>query len=120
MSISSNTLSSGSGFPKTHTLRAKLAELETYRDILVQQIDTLQKYFDMCSRKNLNMPYDINDAAELVRNGNIFDELEKDDLSHHAWESERERSRMYAEGSSTYRLQEFYFFDLCILRIIAT
>ncbi len=34
---------------KDRGLKVKVAELETYRDILVQQIDTLQKYFDVCS-----------------------------------------------------------------------
>ena len=52
-SISSNksTLSStsDSSFQKGRGLRVKLAELETYRDILVQQIDKLQKYFDASS-----------------------------------------------------------------------
>jgi len=48
VSISSNTLStaSGSSFKKGRGLKVKLAELETYRDILIQQIDKLQKYFD--------------------------------------------------------------------------
>ena len=51
MSISSNTMSttSSSSFRKGRGLKVKLAELETYRDILVQQIDTLQKYFDTCA-----------------------------------------------------------------------
>jgi hypothetical protein len=50
VSISSNTLSttSGSSVLKDRGLKVKVAELETYRDILNQQIDTLQKYFDAC------------------------------------------------------------------------
>jgi len=51
VSISSNTLSttSSSSFRNGRGLKAKIAELETYRDILVQQIETLQKYFDSCT-----------------------------------------------------------------------
>lgn len=51
MSISSTTLSttSGSSVLKDRGLKVKVAELETYRDILVQQIDTIQKYFDACT-----------------------------------------------------------------------
>ncbi|KAM4616729.1 ceramide transfer protein-like isoform 3-T3 [Polymixia lowei] len=34
---------------KGHSLREKLAEMETFRDILCRQVDTLQKYFDSCA-----------------------------------------------------------------------
>uniref|UniRef100_A0A674CRR6 Ceramide transfer protein n=1 Tax=Salmo trutta TaxID=8032 RepID=A0A674CRR6_SALTR len=34
---------------KGHSLREKLAEMETFRDILCRQVDTLQKYFDGCA-----------------------------------------------------------------------
>lgn len=34
---------------KGHRLREKLAEMETFRDILCRQVDTLQKYFDGCA-----------------------------------------------------------------------
>nr|XP_040053330.1 ceramide transfer protein-like isoform X3 [Gasterosteus aculeatus aculeatus] len=40
---------SSSSFKKGHSLREKLAEMETFRDILCRQVDTLQKYFDGCS-----------------------------------------------------------------------
>lgn len=40
---------STSSFKKGHSLREKLAEMETFRDILCRQVDTLQKYFDACS-----------------------------------------------------------------------
>lgn len=30
-------------------MREKLAEMETFRDILCRQVDTLQKYFDSCA-----------------------------------------------------------------------
>lgn len=36
-------------FQKGHSLREKLAEMETFRDILCRQVDTLQKYFDGCA-----------------------------------------------------------------------
>lgn len=34
---------------KGHSLPEKLAEMETFRDILCRQVDTLQKYFDGCA-----------------------------------------------------------------------
>lgn len=51
VSLASNTLStaSTSSFKKTRGLREKLSELETFRDILCGQIDTLQSYFDECA-----------------------------------------------------------------------
>ncbi|KAK7862762.1 hypothetical protein R5R35_010382 [Gryllus longicercus] len=51
ISLTSNTLStaSTSSFKKGRGLKEKLAEMETFRDILCQQIETLQKYFDACA-----------------------------------------------------------------------
>ncbi|KAJ8380385.1 hypothetical protein SKAU_G00011630 [Synaphobranchus kaupii] len=40
---------STSSFKKGHSLREKLSEMETFRDILCRQVDTLQKYFDACA-----------------------------------------------------------------------
>uniref|UniRef100_A0A8C5FID7 Ceramide transfer protein n=1 Tax=Gadus morhua TaxID=8049 RepID=A0A8C5FID7_GADMO len=40
---------STSSFKQGHSLREKLAEMETFRDILCRQVDTLQKYFDSCA-----------------------------------------------------------------------
>ncbi|XP_008421616.1 collagen type IV alpha-3-binding protein-like isoform X2 [Poecilia reticulata] len=40
---------STSSFKKGHSLLEKLAEMETFRDILCRQVDTLQKYFDSCA-----------------------------------------------------------------------
>ncbi|XP_064900941.1 ceramide transfer protein-like isoform X19 [Columba livia] len=40
---------STSSFKKGHSLHEKLAEMETFRDILCRQVDTLQKYFDACA-----------------------------------------------------------------------
>ncbi|XP_046752312.1 ceramide transfer protein [Diprion similis] len=53
VSLTSNTQSTASGgsFSKRglRGLKEKLAEMETFKNILVQQIDTLQKYFDNCA-----------------------------------------------------------------------
>ncbi|XP_040434273.1 ceramide transfer protein-like isoform X4 [Falco naumanni] len=40
---------STSSFKKGHSLCEKLAEMETFRDILCRQVDTLQRYFDACA-----------------------------------------------------------------------
>lgn len=61
VSLQSNTYStaSGSSFKRsTRNLREKLAEMETYKDILCRQIDTLQQYFDICAEnaENHNEP----------------------------------------------------------------
>ncbi|XP_026066919.1 ceramide transfer protein isoform X2 [Carassius auratus] len=40
---------SASSFKKGYSLQEKLAEMETFRDILCRQVDTLQKYFDNCA-----------------------------------------------------------------------
>ena len=43
------SITSASSFRKGYGLKEKLAELETFKDILDQQVDTLQKYFDECA-----------------------------------------------------------------------
>jgi len=49
-SLQSNTLSvGGGGGADRSTLREKISEIETYNDILYNQIGTLQRYFDACS-----------------------------------------------------------------------
>lgn len=71
VSLISNTQSttSGGSFSKrgTRNLKEKIAELETFKDILSQQIDTLQKYFDNCAdiAKQTSLINDnlINDAS---------------------------------------------------------
>ncbi|KAK7165005.1 hypothetical protein R3I94_003400 [Phoxinus phoxinus] len=40
---------SASSLKKGYSLREKLAEMETFRDILCRQVDTLQRYFDNCA-----------------------------------------------------------------------
>lgn len=51
ISLQSNTLSStsASSFKRSRNLREKLAELDTFRDILCNQMEMLQKYFDKCA-----------------------------------------------------------------------
>ncbi|XP_069997920.1 ceramide transfer protein [Penaeus vannamei] len=51
VSLTSNTLSttSGSSFKRSKGLKEKLAEIDTYRDILIRQMETLQSYFDACA-----------------------------------------------------------------------
>jgi collagen type IV alpha-3-binding protein len=49
--ISSLSTTSGNSLKQnSRGLREKLHEIETYRDILFNQIDTLQKYFDACAQ----------------------------------------------------------------------
>lgn len=51
VSLTSNNFStaSASSFRKGRGLREKLSEMETYRDILIRQVDTLQGFFDACA-----------------------------------------------------------------------
>lgn len=47
--VSGASGSSATSFKKDHSLCEKLAEMETFRDIICRQVDTLQKYFDACA-----------------------------------------------------------------------
>lgn len=51
VSVGSTSLSNASvsSFKKARGLRVKLAEMETFKDILCRQVDTLQSYFDVCA-----------------------------------------------------------------------
>lgn len=50
---------STASFRKSHVLKTKLGELETFKDILDKQIDTLQEYFDACANDDvMNNVYD--------------------------------------------------------------
>uniref|UniRef100_A0A673GXZ3 Ceramide transfer protein n=1 Tax=Sinocyclocheilus rhinocerous TaxID=307959 RepID=A0A673GXZ3_9TELE len=49
VTTSGYSATSTSSFKKGHSLREKLSEMETFRDILCRQVDTLQKYFDGCA-----------------------------------------------------------------------
>uniref|UniRef100_A0A8C5C0S4 Ceramide transfer protein n=1 Tax=Gadus morhua TaxID=8049 RepID=A0A8C5C0S4_GADMO len=48
-SANSGVSSTSSSSKKGHSLREKLSEMETFRDILCRQVDTLQRYFDGCA-----------------------------------------------------------------------
>ncbi|EDX09673.1 GD13006 [Drosophila simulans] len=71
MSLQSNTISltSGGSLKKTQrNLREKVGELETFKDILFGQIETLQRYFDACSEVNKNnaQPLDLGDGLKSI------------------------------------------------------
>jgi collagen type IV alpha-3-binding protein len=70
-SLSSNTFSNGSRFGggKGRGLSEKLAEIETFRDILCRQIDTLQTYFDNCAEAAAG---GHNSAVEVCKQGIDF------------------------------------------------
>ncbi|EDO32697.1 predicted protein [Nematostella vectensis] len=55
------TTLSTSSFKKGRGLREKLLELETFRDIVGRQIDTLQSYFDACASTSVTQ--DIRDSS---------------------------------------------------------
>ncbi|CAF0861154.1 unnamed protein product [Didymodactylos carnosus] len=48
-STASISVASTGSFKKDRSLKEKLKELETYKDILCQQVQTLQTYFDACA-----------------------------------------------------------------------
>lgn len=56
VSLQSNTLSitSGSSLKRANrSLREKVYEIETFKDILFGQIETLQRYFDACAEQKI-------------------------------------------------------------------
>jgi len=66
MSLSSNTYSSHSANSskfRHQALAEKLAECETFKDILCRQIETLQSYFDACSSIATSLSTGNNPAA---------------------------------------------------------
>lgn len=70
ISLQSNTLSTASGSSMKRVsrgLREKMHEIETYRDILYGQIETLQRYFDSLHLKNGdNNPLDLGDGLKPI------------------------------------------------------
>ncbi len=52
MSLQSNTLSTSSLKRANRSLREKVHEIETFKDILYGQVETLQRYFDACAELN--------------------------------------------------------------------
>ncbi|XP_078678052.1 ceramide transfer protein-like isoform X6 [Branchiostoma floridae x Branchiostoma belcheri] len=65
-SVSSASLStaSSSSFKKGRNLKMKLAEMETFRDILCRQVDALQGYFDACAAQ---VDPEDNDTSPHIR-----------------------------------------------------
>ncbi|XP_065334198.1 ceramide transfer protein isoform X1 [Cloeon dipterum] len=65
ISLASNTFStaSASSFKKGRGLKEKLAEIETFRDILCRQIETLQGYYDNCAETYA--------AVKILENGTV-------------------------------------------------
>jgi len=82
LSLSSHcSLHSSSSTQKAAGLREKLMEMETFRDILCRQMDTMQGYFDSSAEKNMGSnPHqhldmrDDDDIGADVQDGE-FDEL---------------------------------------------
>ncbi|XP_070173383.1 ceramide transfer protein-like isoform X2 [Littorina saxatilis] len=76
MSLTSGTslsTASASSFKRGRGLKEKLAEMETFRDILCRQIDTLQSYFDSCASAvhqgaAQDLPDEIEDDIDLDHN----------------------------------------------------
>lgn len=71
MSLQSNTLSAASGgsLKKTQrNLKEKVGEIETFKDILFGQIETLQRYFDACAdiNKSTGKPLDLGDGLKPI------------------------------------------------------
>jgi len=95
VSLASNNFStaSASSFRKGRGLREKLAEMETYRDILIRQVDTLQRFFDACSEVasskkdrevRFNETDDESDQEDIVgfnKNNAMFKYLEENKFS---------------------------------------
>jgi len=69
LSINSQTISinSTSSFRQTRNLKEKLAELETFREILNQKIETLQSFFDYCA----DLADDGKDNRSFIRTDTI-------------------------------------------------
>ncbi|XP_071952384.1 ceramide transfer protein-like [Antedon mediterranea] len=79
MSLNSGSLISTSSFKKGRNLREKLAEMETFRDILCRQVDTLQGYFDNCAEAaTANIPEDL--SKKWLEDPLDEDILEDDEL----------------------------------------
>lgn len=71
VSLQSTTHSTASGSSLKRTnrnLREKVNEIETFRDILYGQIETLQRYFDSCAQINEKeqIPLDLGDGLKPI------------------------------------------------------
>lgn len=79
LSLSSHTsLHSSSSVQKNAGLREKLLEMETFRDILCRQMDTLQTYFDSCASKNKGIyPHQHLDMRDELDEDEIDEDLDE-------------------------------------------
>lgn len=71
VSLQSNNLSTASGSSlkrANRSLREKVNEIETFKDILYGQIETLQRYFDACAElhKDEGKPFDLGDGLKPI------------------------------------------------------
>ncbi|XP_054277748.1 ceramide transfer protein-like isoform X2 [Macrosteles quadrilineatus] len=65
ISLASNTISTASA-SRGLVLKEKLAEMETYKDILCNQMKTLQGYFDTCADSTGNKPQGENELVKAA------------------------------------------------------
>ena len=66
-------------------------EMETFRDILCRQVDTLQMYFDNCAE---NEGSSIHDHADLGMNDDLFEDDQLGNLKHLSYSpNEREHPK---------------------------
>ncbi|KRY34035.1 Collagen type IV alpha-3-binding protein [Trichinella spiralis] len=76
VSLTSNkSLASSSSFKVCQGLNEKISELETYREIVLRQIDTLQSYFDSCAEETTST-WNIPRAPREP--GEDFDDIDAD------------------------------------------
>ncbi|THD23381.1 Collagen type IV alpha-3-binding protein [Fasciola hepatica] len=74
----SPSIASSSSFKRSRRLREKLAEMETFKDLLCKQVDSLQAYFDAC---NMIMQHVAPDRLQDWVDGtvNVDSDLPNDD-----------------------------------------
>lgn len=66
-STASLSTASTSSFKRGRGLKEKLAEMETFKDILCHQVDSLQNYFDACASAMTQVSvHDTHDTEELI------------------------------------------------------
>lgn len=92
ISLTSNTLSgtSTSSFKKGRGLREKLAEMETFKDILCQQVEMLQSYYDACAESVSVMTGTDNTHHDVLE-----DEFDDSDERHDAAYPTNQSKRLY-------------------------
>jgi collagen type IV alpha-3-binding protein len=90
-STASTSVASTGSFRKDRNLKEKLSELETYRELLAQQVATLQTYFDACAnavtkgfepyQKEYENENDLDFEDSIDKNHGTSNELIKSSLS---------------------------------------